>query len=65
MKEMEKLNDGDIILYLDSQCKIVLEEKQYLLDYLEIVKEKKLYFLMIGILETIYFVKVLFNNFVN
>ena len=42
MKEMEKLNDGDIILYLDSQCKIVLEEKQYLLDYLEIVKEKKL-----------------------
>ena len=42
MKEMEKLNDGDILLYLDAECKIVLEEKQYLLDYLEIVKEKKL-----------------------
>ena len=42
MKTMEKLNDGDIILYLDSECKIVLTEKQYLLQYLDIVKEKKL-----------------------
>ena len=45
MKEMEKLNDGDIILYLDAETKIILEEKQYLLDYLEIVKEKKILYI--------------------
>ncbi len=45
MKTMEKLNEGDILLYLDSECKIVLEEKQYLLKYLDIVKKNKiLYF---------------------
>ena len=49
MKEMEKLNDGDIILYLDAETKIILEEKQYLLDYLEIVKEKKLLYFCIRI----------------
>jgi len=37
---MKKLNDGDILLYLDTECKIVLEEKQYLLNYLNIVKKK-------------------------
>lgn len=42
MKTMDKLNDGDIILYVDAQCGVVLEEKEYLLNYLEIVKEKKL-----------------------
>jgi len=45
MKTMEKLNDGDILLYLDAECKIVSEEKQYLLNYLDIVKKNKiLYF---------------------
>lgn len=43
-KKMEELKDGDIILYLDTQCKLDLNEKQYLLEYLEIVKEKKILF---------------------
>jgi hypothetical protein len=43
-KKMEQLNDGDILLYLDSQCRINLDEKQYLLDYLEIVKKNKILF---------------------
>jgi beta-1,4-mannosyl-glycoprotein beta-1,4-N-acetylglucosaminyltransferase len=41
-KTMDKLNDGDIILYLDNNYKIVLDEKEYLLQYLDIVKEKKI-----------------------
>ena len=41
-KTMENLNDGDILLYLDSQCEIVLDEKKDLLNYLDIVKEKKI-----------------------
>jgi hypothetical protein len=45
MKTMEKLNEGDILLYLDAECRVVLEEKQYLLKYFDIVKKNKiLYF---------------------
>jgi hypothetical protein len=41
-KKMEELNDGDIILYLDSRIIIKPDEKQYLLQYIDIVKEKKI-----------------------
>ena len=41
-KTMERLNDGDIILYLDSCIIIKPDEKQYLLQYIDIVKEKKI-----------------------
>jgi hypothetical protein len=41
-KTMDKLNDGDIILYLDSQTYIKMDEKEHLLQYLDIVKENKI-----------------------
>jgi len=41
---MNKLNDGDILLYLDAQCIINLNEKNYLINYLEIVKNNKILF---------------------
>jgi hypothetical protein len=43
-KTIERLKDGDILLYLDSECRLDLNEKDFLLEYLEIVKEKKILF---------------------
>lgn len=43
-KTMDNLNDGDIILYLDSQSRVIIEEKEHLLKYIDIVKEKKILF---------------------
>ena len=42
MKTMEKLNEGDILLYLDSECRIIVEEKEHLLKYIDIVKKNKI-----------------------
>jgi hypothetical protein len=44
LQMMNKLNDGDILLYLDSQCRIDLNQKQFLMEYLEIVKKNKILF---------------------
>ena len=41
-KKMEELEDGDIILYLDSGCELDVQEKEYLLDYIEQVKQDKI-----------------------
>lgn len=37
-KTMEKMNDGDILLYLDSGCEVDIKKKQIISDYFEIVK---------------------------
>jgi len=42
LKTMNKLKNGDIILYLDCGCELDLSEKNYLLDYIEIVKKDKI-----------------------
>lgn len=42
-KTIEKLNDGDIILYLDAQNEIIFEEKEYLLNYIELLKTNKIF----------------------
>lgn len=42
LKTMNQLKDGDILLYLDCGCELDLSEKQYLLDYIEIVKKDKI-----------------------
>ena len=41
-KTMNKLKDGDILLYCDSGCEILKSEKQYLLEYIEAVKKYKI-----------------------
>lgn len=41
-QNMEKMNDGDILLYLDSGCEIDVREKDYLLHCIELVKKDKL-----------------------
>lgn len=43
-KTIEKLNDGDILLYLDSGCELISNEKEHLLFYInEAVKKDKLF----------------------
>ena len=42
-KKLENLNDGDYILYLDSDCSFInYDEKQYLINFFDIVKENKI-----------------------
>jgi hypothetical protein len=41
-KTIEKMKDGDILLYLDCGCEINIEEKEYLLKCFETVKKDKL-----------------------
>ena len=41
-KTMNKLKNGDIILYCDSGCEILKSEKRYLLEYIEEVKKYKI-----------------------
>lgn len=41
-KTMDKLNDGDILLYCDIGCEIIKNEKRYLLEYIEAVKKYKI-----------------------
>jgi len=43
-KTIDNLNNGDIILYLDSQSRVIIEEKEHLLKYIDILKEKKILF---------------------
>lgn len=38
-KEMEKMNDGDILLYLDCGCELYDKEKSWLSECINIVKE--------------------------
>jgi hypothetical protein len=45
-KTMEKMNDGDILLYLDSGCEIDVNKKEKLIKYFDLVK----YELIIGTL---------------
>ena len=42
MKTMNQMKDGDILLYLDCGCELDLSEKNYLIDYIEIVKQDKI-----------------------
>ena len=39
---MKQMKDGDILLYLDCGCELDLSEKNYLLQYIEIVKKDKI-----------------------
>jgi hypothetical protein len=41
-KKMGELQDGDVIMYLDSGCELDIQEKTYLLHYIEQVKQDKL-----------------------
>lgn len=41
-KTIEKLQDGDLLLYLDCGCEIIVEEKKYMLKNINDVKEYKL-----------------------
>jgi hypothetical protein len=41
-KKMEELEDGDMVMYLDSGCELDIKEKEYLLDYIEQVKQDKI-----------------------
>jgi len=41
-KTMDKLKDGDILLYCDIGCEIIQNEKRYLLEYIEYVKKYKI-----------------------
>jgi hypothetical protein len=41
-KTIDKLNDGDILLYCDIGCEIIEKEKRYLLEYIEKVKKYKI-----------------------
>lgn len=41
-KTMDKLNDGDILLYCDIGCEIIQNEKRYILEYIEAVKKYKI-----------------------
>jgi hypothetical protein len=38
-KKMDEMNDGDILLYLDSGCEIDCSERDYFIDYIEQVKK--------------------------
>lgn len=41
-KKMKELNDGDVILYLDCGCELDIDEKEFLLYYIEQVKQDKI-----------------------
>jgi hypothetical protein len=39
---MEKMNNGDILLYLDAGCEIDVKKKEQFINYFELVKEELL-----------------------
>jgi len=41
-KTIEKLQDGDLLLYLDCGCEIIIEEKKFMLENINNVKKYKL-----------------------
>jgi hypothetical protein len=41
-KTIEKMQDGELLLYLDSGCEIIIEEKEYMIENINNVKKYKL-----------------------